>query len=584
MRVTLNAMIERLGRPGHRAALLVGAGMSVEAGIPMATKDLPAMSSVVTQVAEHLFFRANRRLPLTRIELDQWLAQEGLLQRPETRYSDSIQAIAPDNEGRQRYLEQFFLGRRPTAAHEAIARFVSRGYFRSTFTTNFDPLLERAFLFSGLDVAVAADPDLVQKLAPTSAPVVYKVHGDYLLTNHKHTVEETLALEQAMRDRLVQSVAERNLLVMGYSGSDLSIMKALEAGLSGGADSEVLWVLYDNECPSLLLLELERQFEHRVLIASVRGYSEFWDLAGRRILDRAPALRGDSRIAGSYFVGRTEVTVLRGDICEVGTEAIVSSDDCWLTHTGGVAEAIARNGGAALERDIDQIRGLLPLTPGDVVATAPGLLADRGVRYIFHAAITPEWHLPATDAAARACIRRLLREADAREVRTLAIPALGGGQGGLAADTVASAVVGGVLEHLQGLSALKQVIFVLFTEEALEAFKSRQMDKIATQQQVELRHSLERMHPDLKALGEAVLAQDDWGSTHPGAVTTWLREMAATRAEMAGEAVRYCHARWHTHLCSLLKRADREPALTDQIREWRRQLDALEVGYPWAFL
>lgn len=583
MRVTMSTVIEHLGLPGHRPALLVGAGMSVEAGIPMATKDLPQMNSVVTHIAEHLYFRANKRLPESRQRLDEWLRQENLLQKTATRYSDALSAIARDNEGRQRFLEQFFLGQRPTPFHEAVARFVSRGYFRAIFTTNFDPLLERALLFAGLDAAVAADPDVVKKLATWSAPVVYKVHGDYLLTNHKHTVEETQALEQAMRERLVQSVGERSLLVMGHSGSDPSIMHALAEGLAAGTGSEILWALYGNEPPSPLLVELERQYEKRVLITSIPGYGEFWEAATRRILDRAPYLRYDARIAASYFVERTEVAVLKGDICEVGSEAIVSSDDCLLSHTGGVAADIAIAAGAALERDLLQFRDLFPLNPGDVLATGPGLLADRGVRYIFHAAITRDWQLPATAEAARACIRRLLEEAEARGVRTVAIPALGGGQGGLAAGAVANALVGGVLEHLQGRSFLRQVIFVLVTDTALEAFKNRQMDAIANRQEGGLRRSLERMEPTLRALGEAVLDQEDWGSTHPGAVATWLREMAAAGAETAGEAVRYCHARWHTHLCELLRRLPGEPGLAEQVEGWRRRLHALEIGYASAF-
>lgn len=583
MRVTMSTVIEHLGLPGHRPTLLVGAGMSVEAGIPMATKDLPEMNSVVTHIAEHLYFRANKRLAGSRKVLDDWLRQESLLQNANTRYSDALSAIAPDNEGRQRFLEQFFLGQRPTAFHEAVARFVSRGYFRSIFTTNFDPLLERALLFAGLDVAVAADPDVVKKLATWSAPVVYKVHGDYLLTNHKHTVEETQALEQAMRERLVQSVSERSMLVIGHSGSDPSIMDALAEGLAAGTGSEVLWALYGNEPPSPLLLDLERRFEKRVLITAIPGYGQFWEAATRRILDRAPYLRYDPRIAASYFVERTEVTVLKGDICEVGAEAIVSSDDCLLNHSGGVSADIAIAAGAALERDLFQLRGLFPLKPGDVLATGPGLLADRGVRYIFHAAITPEWRLPASADAVTACTLRVMEEAEARGVRTLAIPALGGGQGGLAAGAVANALVGGVLEHLQRRSYLRQVIFVLYTDPALEAFKDQQMDAIASQQEAGLRKSLERMEPTLRALGEAVLDQRDWGSTHPGAVSTWLREMAAVGAATAAEAVRYCHARWHTHLCELLRRLPEEPGLSEQVEGWRRRLHALEIGYASAF-
>lgn len=583
MRVTLSTIIERLGRPGPAAALLVGAGMSVEAGIPMAKKDVPQIKSVATQIAEHIFFRAKKRLPHDRPELEAWLREHGFLQNEATRYSDALHLIARDPEGRQRYLEQFFVGRRPTAPHEIIARFVTRGYFRQTFTTNFDPLLERAMLYAGLDVAVAGAAELVSKLAAGPTPVVYKVHGDYLMTNHKHTIEETAALERAMHDRMVDVASRRCILVIGHSGSDKSIMDALAEALARSTTPEVLWVLYGSDAPSPLLQEVEWKFERRVLIGSTPGYLEFWETAARRVLDRAPLTRYDPRIAVSYFVGRTEVTMLVGDICEVGTEAIVASDDALLSHTGGVSEAILHAAGPALERDLEQFKPRLPLTPGDVVATGPGLLADRGVRYIFHAAITPHWKVPAMAEATRAATRHILEEAEHRELRTLAIPALGAGQGGLPPDDVASAMVGAVLEHLHQGSRLRQVVFVLYTPSAMEAFKNRQMDTIARQQEEELRTALQHLDPDLVELSEAVLADPDWGIAHPMAAQTWLRELVARQPSIAEEAVRYCHARWHTHLCLLLARPHKGPQDQEQINFWQRQVQALEISYAPVF-
>ncbi len=582
MHVTQSTIIERLGRPGPKVALLVGAGMSVEAGIPMAKKDVPQIKSVATQVAEHLFFRAHKRLPASPEEREAWLAANGLLQNDSTRYSDALQMIARDPEGRQRYLEQFFTGRRPTASHEIIARFVSRGFFRQTFTTNFDPLLERAMLFAGLDVAVAGDVELVCKLADGPAPVVYKVHGDYLMTNHKHTVEETAALEQAMYDRMVDVASRRSILVIGHSGSDKSIMDALSEALARSTGPEVLWVLYGDDDLSPLLEELERKFGRRVLIARTTGYLEFWETAARRVLDRGPRVRCEPRIHASYFVGRTEVTVLRGDISEVGVEAIVSSDDAHLSHTGGVSEAIAHGAGPALERDLEQFSTRIPLEPGEVVATGPGQLADRGVRYIFHAVITPHWRIPATAEAARLATLRVLDETENRELRTLAIPALGAGQGGLAADDVASAMVGAVLEHLHRGSGLKQVVFVLLAEEALEAFKNRQMDDIARQQVEELRHALSHLDPDLVELSEAVLADQEWGIANPVAAQTWLRELVARQPSIAEEAIRYCHARWHTHLCYLLREQEGSER-QGEIGFWQRQVQAIEISYAPAF-
>lgn len=583
MQVSMNAVIERLGRPGPAAALLVGAGMSADAGVPMATRDHPEIKSVVTLVAEHLFLRRNLRLPVNREELDRWLAEVRLLQDPSTLYSDALQLIAPDNEGRQRYLEQFFSGRRPTASHEAITRFVAAGLFRQTFTTNFDPLLERALFFAGLDVAVVAEAGLVDKVARTMAPIVYKVHGDYLLTNHKHTKLETSALEAAMHRRLRDTVAERSILVIGHSGSDSSITTALTEGLAKGDESVVLWLLYKNEAPSPLLKSLEADHPERVWIASIPGYRAFWSAAAVRILERAPAVREDPRILASQFIGTTEVTLLQGEIWEVGAEAIVSPEDASLGQQGFTSAQIAAAAGPALARDLAQFRDRLPLPLGEVLATGPGMLADRQTRYILHAAVTPEWEIPAQAAVARRCTERVMQEVEDRGIQTVAIPGLGAGKGRLPPEEVASAVVGGVVNHLRHGSYIKQVIFVLQSEEVVRAFRQNQMALLAAEQERMVRGALRTLPSELSTWGEAVLSGVNWGLDEPQAANTFLREMVAQGASIAAETVRFCHARWHTNLCHLLARLPSEPSLTREIQFWRRQLQALEVTYASAF-
>jgi O-acetyl-ADP-ribose deacetylase (regulator of RNase III) len=557
--------------------------MSADAGVPMATRDHPEIKSVVTLVAEHLFLRRNRRSPGDRTELEAWLDEEGLLQDPTCRYSDALQLVAPDNEGRQRYLEQFFSGRRPTSSHEAIARFVAAGLFRQTFTTNFDPLLERALLFSGLDVAVVGEAGLVAKLARTAAPIVYKVHGDYLFTNHKHTRLETSALEAAMHVRLRDTVAERPILVIGHSGSDASITTALMEGLARGSDSVVLWLLYKNESPSPLLQALAADHPERVWIASIPGYPDFWTAAEKRILERAPAVRADPRILASQFIGTTEVTLLQGEIWEVGAEAIVSPDDAHLGQQGMTSGQIAAAAGPALGRDLAQFAGLLPLPPGEVLATGPGLLADRQIRYILHAAVTSDWQVPARAVVARRCTERVLQEVEARGIQTVAIPALGAGRGSLPPDEVADAVVGGVVAHLRRGSYIKQVLFVVQSEAVMDAFYSRQMPLLAAEQERAVRSAIQALPTELATWGEAVLSGANWGLHQPEAVNTWLRELVAQGASIAGEMVRFCHARWHTHLCHLLARASFNPSLAGEIQSLRRQLQALEVTYAFAF-
>ncbi|HLO04746.1 MAG TPA: macro domain-containing protein, partial [Symbiobacteriaceae bacterium] len=362
-----------------------------------------------------------------------------------------------------------------------------------------------------------------------------------------------------------------------------SITTALAEGLAQGEESVVLWLLYKNEAPSPLLRALEADNPDRVWIASIPGYRAFWSAASVRILERAPAVRADPRILASHFIGTTEVTLLQGQIWEVGAEAIVSPEDASLTQQGLTSAQIAAAAGPALARDLAQFANRLPLPPGEVLATGPGMLADRQTRYILHAAVTPDWEVPAHAAVARRCTERVMQEVEARGIQTVAIPGLGAGKGRLPPDEVAAAVVGGVLAHLWRGSYIKQVIFVLQREEVVEAFRSSQMTLLAAEQERVVRGALKTLPTELSTWGEAVLSGVNWGLDEPQAANTFLRELVAQGASIAAETVRFCHARWHTHLCHLLALRSTEPSVVREIQFWRRHLQALEVTYASAF-
>ena len=78
-------------------------------------------------------------------------------------------------------------------------------------------------------------------------------------------------------------------------------------------------------------------------------------------------------------VKNSTVVVKSGDICSTACDVIVSSDDSWLSQSGGVSMAIARAGGDAIRADT---RKLVPAELGDAVVTSGGKLRQK---YIFHA-------------------------------------------------------------------------------------------------------------------------------------------------------------------------------------------------------
>jgi len=210
--------------------ILVGAGISVCAGIPLATKDLPGLPSIVTHVRRD-FYNSLGNSPISNEKLLSWYDDQKLLQRPETIYSDALNLIGDTPRSRQHYLRRFFEGIKPGACHKLIAKLIEIGHLEIIFTTNFDPLLEDAIRENENCLApkIAAHSESVTDIKITeSGPKIIKLHGDYLFSNIKNTAEETEQLTKNMREKLRSVLAEKGLVVLGYSGNDNSIISIFE--------------------------------------------------------------------------------------------------------------------------------------------------------------------------------------------------------------------------------------------------------------------------------------------------------------------------------------------------------------------
>src|SRR4029079_4205680 len=95
----------------------------------------------------------------------------------------------------------------PTHAHAAIARLVRLGYIRVIITTNFDRLLEAALQAEAIAPVVIASADAAKGAPPfVHTPcTILKVHGDYLDSRLKNSVEALSRYDKAM-DRLLDQV------------------------------------------------------------------------------------------------------------------------------------------------------------------------------------------------------------------------------------------------------------------------------------------------------------------------------------------------------------------------------------------
>jgi len=157
------------------------------------------------------------------------------------------------------------------------------------------------------------------------------------------------------------------------------------------------------------------------------------------------------------------VEVLEGDITTLEVDAIANAANTDLAHGGGVAGAIARAGGPAVQRESD---AKAPIGLGEAVETTAG---DMPARWVIHAATMRLGGPTSADVIRRATAATLAR-AEALGARSLALVAFGTGVGGFPLEEAARIEVEEVRDHLEGGSRLERIVFAVRGEAARAAF------------------------------------------------------------------------------------------------------------------
>ena len=158
------------------------------------------------------------------------------------------------------------------------------------------------------------------------------------------------------------------------------------------------------------------------------------------------------------------IELILGDITEVAADAIVNAANDQLQLGGGVAGAIRRKGGPAIQQECDRI-GPIPL--GEAAITGAG---DLKARYVIHAASMSLGQATTAENLVASTRNSLLR-ADEHELKSIAFPAVGTGIAGFPLDECAKLMIGVVREHLASADfSLEKVMFVLYDQAAHDVF------------------------------------------------------------------------------------------------------------------
>ncbi len=163
-------------------------------------------------------------------------------------------------------------------------------------------------------------------------------------------------------------------------------------------------------------------------------------------------------------MSETRVVIIAGDLVEQEVDAIVNAANNDLQLGGGVAGAIRRAGGPAIQDECDAHGAVLV---GEAAITGAGKLRAR---FVIHAA-SMSLGGRTTRASLKSSMDHAFRLARQHSVRTIAVPAVGTGIAGFPIDECARVMAESLAGALSEGWQAGEVRFVLFGEDAKRPFE-----------------------------------------------------------------------------------------------------------------
>lgn len=169
------------------------------------------------------------------------------------------------------------------------------------------------------------------------------------------------------------------------------------------------------------------------------------------------------------------IQIVQGDLTIEDVDAIVNAANEHLQHGGGVAWAISKKGGPAIQKESNEwIRQHGSVTHSHPAWTSGGLLPAK---YVVHA-VGPVWGDGDEDNKLADAVTGSLRLADELKLTSIAMPAISTGIYGFPKERAAKIIFSTIEKYFDSnTSNLKVVKLVLFDQPTIDVFIKSWQDK-----------------------------------------------------------------------------------------------------------
>jgi len=211
--------------------LLIGAGASITSGIPAAGKTVEkaarwAWCQDQGRHTEDYTIRRSDYWPW--VTAQPWFQNDVVLADLYPVAIDNLLGVKSD---RRQFFEDLINPKvAPSRGYRALANILQQGWITTVLTTNFDECLQRVVVLENkphrLITITTPDDHILFSSAPHDPQLIY-LHGSVKHYTDKNLSDEVQSLDPAIVDRLTPLFRDHPVIVVGYRGSEKSVMNDL---------------------------------------------------------------------------------------------------------------------------------------------------------------------------------------------------------------------------------------------------------------------------------------------------------------------------------------------------------------------
>lgn len=233
-------------------SILLGAGASITSGIQSAydciwewKKDIYLSKNINASD-----YYKNYKDDSVRESIQKWLDSQA--EYPELdsneEYSFFAERAYPISDDRRKYFQSLIENKQPYIGYKLLCLLAENNIIKSVWTTNFDGLIVRSAHQNGLTpIEINLDNvDSIYRNQSNKELLAIALHGDYKFSSLKNTTEELDTQNEVFVETLSNYHIDKNLIIIGYSGRDKSLMDALKNAFTRKGAGRLYWCGYGN--------------------------------------------------------------------------------------------------------------------------------------------------------------------------------------------------------------------------------------------------------------------------------------------------------------------------------------------------